>query len=691
MVTEKRATPAKSLVNFLPTLVQRCLYRNQPSETVIVLITSVLIGAGTGFGAIAFIWLIQQFQKLFFDVIYAWTTGGLGSWTIVIIPALGGLIAGPLIYKFAREAKGHGVPEVMQAIALRGGRIRPQVVVIKALASAACIGSGGSAGREGPIVQIGSAIGSVTGQMFNLSTDRIRNLVACGAAAGIAAVFNAPIAGTIFAMEVILGEFTTVYFGNVVICAVTASIVSRRFLGENPAFAVPSFTMISPWELLLYAVLGLLCALVAWLFVTSLYWFEDRFDEWRFPEWAKPAVGGLLLGALALFAPDVLGSGLEFMEDALWGDMLWPAMLLLVFGKMLATGFTLGSGNSGGVFAPSLFMGAMLGGAFGSLAHLALPNITAPYGAYALVGMAALFAAATQAPITAIIIVFEMSGDYRLILPLMFATVISTFVSERLRKENIYTLKLIRRGIQLRSGRDIDVMQGVTVSEVMRTDVDTVGPELTLAQLLDVLSRTHHHGLIVLDRNGELWGIVTVTDVDKAVADNLPRRTTVAEIGTPADKLLLAYPDETIDTALSRMAPRGLGRLPVVSRENPRHLFGLLRRTDIIRAYNLALSRRAKVQHHAHRIQLRNLDGTEFVDFVLQPEDRAVGKTVLNLAPELPSECILISVRRNGRVFIPHGDTVFKPGDHITAFVRSRDSELLHHCLRGQAVAAEMV
>ncbi|GAB4435082.1 MAG: hypothetical protein Kow0031_16840 [Anaerolineae bacterium] len=668
---------------------RRWLNRHQPSESVIVLITSVLVGAGTGLGAVAFVWLIKQFNWLFFSLIYDTLSTWLGSYTVILIPALGGLVAGPLINKFAAEAKGHGVPEVMQAIALRGGRIRPQVVVVKALASAACIGSGGSAGREGPIVQIGSAIGSVVGQLFHLSTDRIRNLVACGAAAGIAAVFNAPIAGTIFAMEVILGEFTTLYFGNVVVCAVTASIVARQFLGVTPAFAVPSYTLLSVWELPLYAVLGVLSALVAWLFVTSLYWFEDLFDHWRFPDWFKPAVGGLLLGGLALFAPQVMGSGLEVIQDAIHGDYLWPAMALLVFGKMLATDFTLGSGNSGGVFAPSLFMGAMLGGAFGSLAAMMMPTPVAPHGAYALVGMAALFAAATHAPITAIIIVFEMSGDYRLILPLMFATVISTIVSERLRKDNIYTLKLVRRGIQLQSGRDVDVMQGVTVAEVMRTNVDTVAPDLNLGELIDVLSRTHHHGLVVLDRDGGLWGIVTVSDVDRALADGVSRRTTVAQVGTPREHLLVAYPDESIDTALARMAPRGLGHLPVVARDNPTHLLGLIRRPDIIRAYNLALSRRATVQHHANRIKLRNLDGTEFVDITLQPHDRAVGLSVISLAESLPDDCILISVRRGSRVLIPHGNTVFQPGDHITAFIRTRDSEMLHHCLRGASTPAD--
>ncbi len=682
MILASVATTSKDLFSRITPLTQQVLHRYQPSETVTVLATAILIGLGTGLSAILFIQLIDLFQYVFFDVVFNWLGVWLGSLTIIFIPALGGLIAGPLIVRFAREAKGHGVPEVMEAIALRGGRIRPQVVIIKALASAACIGSGGSAGREGPIVQIGSALGSVTGQMFHLSTDRIRGLVACGAAAGIAAVFNAPIAGTIFAMEVILTEFSTVSFGTVVISAVVASIVGRHFLGNTPAFAVPSYSMVSPWEVVFYVLLGILCALGAWLFVTSLYWFEDRFDNWNTPEWLKPAIGGLMLGTMALAMPNVLGSGLEFIEEVLSGDILWPVMALLFFGKMLATGFTLGSGNSGGVFAPSLFMGAMLGGAFGSVVHSVFPAVTGPYGAYALVGMAALFAAATHAPITGIIIVFEMSGDYRLILPLMLATVIGVFVSERLRKDNIYTLKLARRGIQLKSGRDVDVLQSVTVDEVMRVNLDTIAPDLTLGELLDILSRTHHHGLPVLDKDGTLWGIVTVTDVDRALVENAPRHITVSEIGTPRSELLVAYPDETIDVVLTRLSGRGLGRMPVVSRENPNHLLGVVRRADIIRAYNLALSRRAKRQHHAQRMKLRNVDGTEFIDITLSQQDSAVGKSVSELAQNLPDDCILISIRRQGRVLIPHGCTIFQPGDHITAFIRTKDSEKLHTCLR---------
>jgi CIC family chloride channel protein len=621
-----------------------------------------------------------------------------GKSYVVIVPAVGGLLVGPLVYFFAREAKGHGVPEVMEAVALRGGRIRPIVAVVKSLASSLSIGSGGSVGREGPIVQIGSALGSSLGQLLHLSDNRIRNLVACGAAGGIAATFNTPIAGVIFALEIILGEFNARYFSTVVISSVVASAIGRAAFGNVPAFLIPmEYGLNSLWEYPFYAIMGVIAAVVGVVFVRVLYWSEDQFARWKqVPEWAQPAIGGILLGAMALaypyltgvtwdHMPQVYNVGYGVIEDALAGHIALTAALILLALKLIATSLTLGSGGSGGVFAPSLFMGAMLGAAFAPLINLFFPGIAAPAGAYALVGMGAVFAASAHAPITAVLILFELTGDYRIILPLMLAVVVSTLLSQHLLDgESIYTLKLTRRGIRLQHGRDVDVLQGVTVEEVMRLDMDTADKSLTLTRLIEIMDRTHHHGLPVLDERGKLWGVVTMTDLDRAIAQDLPRSTTIAEIGTPRPNLLVVYPDDTMGEALVRMGMRGLGRLPVVSREDPNHLLGMIRRSDIIRAYNLALSRRAKVQHHARRLQLRNLDGTEFVDLTLKSGNKVIGKTVQEIAGALPDECILISIRRNDRVLIPHGYTTFQPDDHITAFIRSKDSEALHRCLLGE-------
>ncbi|HSR35497.1 MAG TPA: chloride channel protein, partial [Anaerolineae bacterium] len=493
------------------------LDRHQPPETVVLMGTSLLVGLGAGLGAIVFRWLIDQVHRISFEGLGS-VFPSLGASVLVLAPALGGLIVGPLIFFFAREAKGHGVPEVMEAVALKGGRIRPIVVVIKSLASSITIGSGGSVGREGPIVQIGSALGSTFGQILHMSDERIRNLVACGAAGGIAATFNAPIAGVLFAMEVILGEFTTRYFALVVISSVTASVVGRFAFGNVPAFVVPDYELVSPWALAFYALMGLLAALVAVAFVRILYLLEDLFDAWSwFPEYLRTPIGGALLGVggLLFFKANLsqgwgvpgdpvafYGVGYETMEWALLGQGTVPLLLALTGIKILATSLTIGSGGSGGVFAPSLFIGSMFGGAFGHLVHSWFPTITSTPGAFALVGMAAVFAGASRAPITSVIILFEMTDDYRLILPLMLATVVSTILAESLSKDSIYTLKLTRRGIRLERGRDIDVMQGVLVGEAMTTEVDSVSADLSLDQLDLLFAETHHHGFPVVDEKG---------------------------------------------------------------------------------------------------------------------------------------------------------------------------------------------
>jgi CIC family chloride channel protein len=645
--------------------IRRLLDRWQPPETGVLIATAVIVGLGGGLGAVAFRWLINSFTHIFFDVMQNWLSF-MGPAYVILVPAIGGLLVGPMIYFFAREAKGHGVPEVMEAIALRGGRIRPVVVVVKSLASSLCIGSGGSVGREGPIVQIGSALGSTLGQTLKLSDERIRNLVACGAAAGIAATFNAPIAGVIFALEVILGEFSVRYFSTVVISSVTASVVGRIAFGDVPAFVVPQYSLVSPWELLLYVLLGILAGLVALLFVRTLYWFEDISDAWRFPEYVKPAVGGLLVGVLGFYLPQVFGVGYEAMEDALLGKMLLGTMGLLILAKVLATSLTIGSGGSGGVFAPSLFIGAMLGGAFGTLAHQTLPGITAAPGAYALVGMAAVFAGAAHAPITAVIILFEMTNDYRIILPLMLATVVSVLLAQRLRRENIYTLKLARRGVRLEHGRDIDVMQGVLVGEAMTTDVDTVYADLSLVDLDRVFHETHHHGFPVLDGNGELFGVVTVQDLERAKERGPVVGLSVRDITTR--QVLVAHPDEPVWAALKRLGTRDVGRLPVVDRQNPKHLVGAIRRHDIVRAYKVGIGRKLETQARAGQLRLGQLSGTEFIDVAVLPQSPAAHRAVKEL--KLPEGCLLVSIFRDSKVLIPHGDTRLLPGDRLAALVK---------------------
>ena len=667
----------------------RWLDQQGVSESSVILFTAVVVGIGAGLGAVFFRWLIKSMEVLAYDKLGG-LLEGIYPFYFLIIPALGGAIFGPLIYRFAREAKGHGVPEVMEAIALRGGRIRPQVAIIKSLASAICIGTGGSVGREGPIAQIGSALGSTVGQIFHLSDERVRNLVACGAAGGIAATFNAPIGGSIFALEVILGRLHATYFGAVVISAVVADVVTHIFEGEMRAFAVPAYALISPWELLFYALLGLLAGLVGVGFSRLLYLSEDLWDALRLPEYVKPVLGGIVLGAVGILTPKiagyprVFGVGYDTISQALFGQLALQATLVLLFAKLLATVITLGSGGSGGIFAPSLFMGAMLGEAFGQLVNALFPAITAPSGAYALVGMAAVFGGAAHAPVTAILILFEMTGDYQIILPLMLATVIGTLVSRLVSRESIYTLKLTRRGIHLEQGQDIDVMQGVTVREAMTTKVDTVSPTMSLDELAAEFERTHHHGFPVVDEDGNLVGVVSIQDLERAKAGGPTDGRRVADIATTED-VLVAYPYEPMWRALRRLGRRDVGRLPVVENEGSRRLVGVVRRADIIRAYDQAIAARAQHQHRAEVLRLGQVDGTSFLQLKIPPDSPAAGRRVSELG--LPEDCLIISVRRGRDLHMAHGYTTLQPGDRVTVFVGCDCAALVEQILTGKSPA----
>ena len=577
-------------------------------------------------------------------------------------------MVGPLLYLFAPEAKGHGVPEVVYAVAVKGGRIRPIVALIKALASSICIGTGGSVGREGPIVQIGSTLGSSLGQIFRMSNNGTRLLVACGAAGGIAATFNAPVAGVLFALEVILGDFAVGHFATVVVSSVTASVVARIFVGDVVAFQVPEYALRSPWELLLYALLGTIAAVVGVGFTKLLYKAEDGFEALKFPEYLKRAVGGLLIGTLALFVPQVLGVGYESIEKALHDELALSMLLVLVGAKVVATCLTLGSGGSGGVFAPSLFIGASLGGSFGTLAHSWLPGITAPGGAYALVGMAAVFSAAARAPITAVTILFEMTGDYRIILPLMLATVIATLAANRLQSESIYTLKLARRGIRLERGRDVDVMRSVKVVDVMTRNPVSVDASLPLKKLANEFQTRRVRALPVLEE-GRLYGIVTMQDLSRSISNSGHDNLTVGDAATTNP--VTVSPDDSMWRALRRMGPRDLSILPVVAPEDPQSLVAMIRPRDIVRAYNLAMMQRSEITQQVDRARLERTGHLVFADYQVETGSEGDGSRLAQLA--IPGATTIVSVQRGDQVLIPKGETLLLAGDRITAFLEESD------------------
>lgn len=551
---------------------------------------AVIVGIIAGLGAVLFRNLIGWIETAGFG--HGKTAfSALGDYYIVVIPALGGLLVGPLVYFFAREAKGHGVPEVMIAMVKNGGRIRPRVALVKILASAISIGTGGSVGREGPIVQIGATFGSTIGQRLHLPENWIRTLVACGAAGGISATFNAPIAGVFFALEVILGSFSTRYFSVVVVSSVVAAVMSHSFFPDVANLAVPEYGLENAMEIPLYGVLGLLAGIVGVAFIIVLYFFEDAFDRLKFPEWGKPVLGGLIIGAMGLYSTDLFGVGYPALERAARGEILFQGALILLGLKILATSVTIGSGGSGGVFAPSLFLGGMLGAAFGSLVNLWFPDIAGPVGAYAIVGMAAVFSATARAPITAVVILFELTRDYRIILPLMLCVVVSTIVSQVLYKESIYTKKMRRKGVEPPGEETFDALETILVSEVMTTNFKGVRLSLPIDRLDEEFKAAGQRGMLVVDDQGELEGIVTVTDVENAMRDG-KEDATAGEIATRS--LVTAHPDQSLRSALLQIGAGNVGRIPVVTRENPRRIAGVLRRHDIITAYTLVHQRDQK-------------------------------------------------------------------------------------------------
>jgi chloride channel protein, CIC family len=552
---------------------------------------ALAVGVGAGAGAIGFRYLILGFTELFSGHGDPSDLGHftnphvpiLGPYVVLVVPILGGLLYGPLVSRFAPEARGHGVPEVMLAVHSNEGRIRARVPIVKALASALCIGSGGSVGREGPIVQIGSALGSGLGQLTRVGSEEMRLLVACGAAGGIAATFNAPIAGVFFALELILRDFQTRNFGFVVLSSVVATAVGRLAFGGEAFLTLPSFHVQTAVEYPLYGLLGVIAALVGLAFIRVLYGSEDLADRlWRGPQWLRPAAGGLLLGCVLLVLPEMYGVGYPVLENAIGGQYALAFLLALLAGKIVATSLTMAIGGSGGVFAPSLFMGAMLGSAFGIAVHAILPDATASAGAYGLVGMAAVFAAAGRAPITAVLIVFELTGDYSIILPLMLAVVIATALSRAMSEDSIYTLKLRRRGIDIERPASSGTLEGLSIGEAMGPPVDPLAATVSPSEAAEAFLRQGRNALPVTDGSGAMIGVITVRDIERGAGDEA--------IGT-IEHLVETAPElgsgEALAVAVDWLTGGDREGLPIFA-PGGGEVVGWLDHRDVLRAYAAA-------------------------------------------------------------------------------------------------------
>jgi CIC family chloride channel protein len=573
--------------------ITQTLSRWRFNQHVYLSVLAILIGILGGYGAVLFRFAIKAAQYGFYQNTRDFLTFAhtLPLYLKIGLPALGGLLVGPIIYFGADEAKGHGVPEVMEAVALRGGRIRSRVALVKILASGISIGSGSSVGREGPIVQIGSSIGSTLARVLKVPRDREKTMVGCGAAAGIAATFNAPIAGVLFAIEVLLGDFGLSTFSPVVLSSVTATTISRHYFGNFPAFVLPTYKVVSLWEFLLYPVLGIAAGVIAILFIISLYKCEDLFNALKIPDYLKPALGGLLLGCLLCKWPHVFGVGYGAVNLSLKNQL--PVLLLfsLIFVKILATSITLGSGASGGIFAPSLFIGAMTGGFFGFCVHELFPLFTASSGAYALIGMGAIVAGTTHAPITAILIIFELTGDYGIILPLMLSCILSTIVTTSLKQGSIYTIKLLRRGIDISEGWEQNILRTLCVREIMSNQVVTIPESMHLVDIINTLKIYNVSYLHMVNANEELKGIISFRDIRPLLQEDTLERSVIARDIATLDVFTVRASDN-VQLALERMGRRGISQLPVVAEENAIKVIGTVSKKEVLAAYEKTVVRR---------------------------------------------------------------------------------------------------
>ncbi len=626
---------------------------------------ALLVGVGSGLGAAAFRELIYFVTWLFTGHLSFGQQGHapslhlafLGIYFVLIVPVIAGAGYGPLIQRYAREARGHGVPEVMLAVAENGGRIRPPVTIVKALASALCIGGGGSVGREGPIVQIGSALASSLGQLVRMSEGRLRVIVACGAAGGISATFNAPLTGLFFGFEIVLKEFSLDALSATIVSAVTADLVSRAFFGGAPFFAAIPHDMSvgNDFTYLLIALLGIAAGLLGVAFQKTLYKGEDVADAvWgNRPQWLRPVAGGLLLGLVLLALPQMYGVGYPVMDRVLAGRyVLWFVVVLMV-GKIFAASLTLWIGGSGGVFAPSLFTGAAAGMAFGTIVNHIFGPVVGPPALYGVVAMGGVFAGAAQAPLTAIASVAEMTGNFTLTLPIMLACGIASQLAKRITYGSIYTTKLLRRGIDIERPTASRALQALTVEQVMQP-------------------------LRTLNGQPRLFGDGVPAE-RPAVA--VPRWEQLVGPVTLARRPQMLFPEEDLERARRQLVVYGRDGLPVVSRDG--ELRGWLTRADVLRALETNFSSsEAEIEAGAEEanfavadpvaashISSTPLPGYEVLELQIGPDSPARERRLGEI--DWPPGSIAVAVTQGREIRAASPDLLLHPGERVIVLAPS--------------------
>ncbi len=547
-------------------------------ESQIFLVLALVIGALTGLAVVAFILLTERMGMRLYPV-------GGAPWRRLLFPVVGSLGIGYLLYRYFPDARGSGVPQTKAALYAREGRITLRTVLGKFFCTSATLASGIPLGREGPSVQVGAGIGSVLGRLLGLRSEQVKNLIPVGAAAAIAAAFNTPLAAVLFSLEEIVGDLHAPVIGAVVLASATAWMVLRVFLGNHPLFKVPQYQLVSPAEFAVYAVLGVAGGVVSAAFAKLLLGMRERFL--RFPQktvWFQPVVGGLLVGVVGWFVPQVLGVGYGFVGDALNGKMAFNLMVLLVVLKLLTVTTSYASGNAGGIFGPALFIGAMLGGTVGTVAHHLFPAYTATPGAYALVGMGAAFAGIVRAPMTSVLMIFEMTQDYAVIVPLMIANLVSLFIASRLQHEPIYEALAVQDGIHLPSAKTRQRSGQRQVIRVMQTASQLLPAEITVREALERIRSSEFRTWLVTDRRGVV-GVINLSRLERELAEAADKK-----LGELVDALVFphVHPDQGLDLALERMGANQIELLPVVNRADVHQLEGVVTLRDVLDAYGVS-------------------------------------------------------------------------------------------------------
>jgi CIC family chloride channel protein len=559
---------------------------------VLVSLLSAGIGLLAGFVAYLLYKLIGLFTNLAFY--HRWSAdftsarfNHLGPW-VIIIPVIGGIIVGFMAKYGTEKIKGHGIPEAMEAVLVNRSRIQPRVAILKPLSAAIAIGTGGPFGAEGPIIQTGGAVGSLVGQIVHTTAAERKVLLACGAAAGMSATFNTPIAGVILAIELLLFEFKSRSFIPLVVASTLATAVHMRLLGAGPMFAVAPVDFGIPRALPFYLLLGVICGFAAVIFSKSLYWVEDQFEKLPVDHLWWPAIGALGLGIIGYFVPRVLGVGYDTIGDILNANLALKLLIVVMIAKAVALIVSLGSGTSGGLLAPMFMSSAALGGVYAMLMNRAFPSAALAPGAFALVAMGAVFGAASRATFTFIIFAFEITRDYNSVLPLMLVSVIADGVAMLfMPKSSIMTEKLARRGLRIHQDYETDVLQQVAVAETMDQDPPTIPSSMRVGELADRIAKRDpavckHQGMLIMDQEGNLEGVITRGDILRALDQDPAGTMSVLDAGTR--DVVVTYADELLHDAAAKMLRSNIGRLPVVDRNHPRRIVGYLGRPGIMAA-----------------------------------------------------------------------------------------------------------